>query len=169
MPASIGATRAHSSFSFTALKTLSHQQFPFKHPSSAAPANMPSRRRSTDERSKYEASALDCIFACGVCQATVPEVYSEGHSHGLNSGDSHQEAAVTKIWIADCSHVFCGKHLEGGGQSLEHTSTKAFNSLTARYSVPSGRSRACEGYLSRMRRSQARRYEAEGILDSRLE
>lgn len=96
--------------------------------SSAARAIMPSRRRSTDESSKYEASALDCIFACGICQSTVPEVYSEGHSHGLNSGDSHQEAAITKIWwIADCSHVFCGKHLEGGGLSLECCIEKDFN------------------------------------------
>ncbi|CAK4034799.1 5-methyltetrahydropteroyltriglutamate--homocysteine methyltransferase [Lecanosticta acicola] len=73
-------------------------------------------RRTSSDRSSDDVSTLDLVFACAVCQRTVSEAYAtDAHEHGLHSGDGEEEGAVTKMWIADCSHVFCGKHLEGGG------------------------------------------------------
>jgi hypothetical protein len=61
----------------------------------------------------------EIIFSCEVCQATVSEIYATKESHeGFHSGSSEDggNGIVTKLWIGECSHVFCGKHLEGGGE-----------------------------------------------------
>ncbi|KAK5116620.1 hypothetical protein LTR62_007294 [Meristemomyces frigidus] len=55
------------------------------------------------------------VFSCGICQATLPEIYATTDSNqGFHSGSGDDEGIVTKMWIADCSHIFCGKHLSGG-------------------------------------------------------
>ncbi|KAK5138392.1 hypothetical protein LTR08_003453 [Meristemomyces frigidus] len=57
----------------------------------------------------------EIVFSCGICQATVSEVYaSKDSNHGFHSGSGDDDGVVTKLWIADCSHITCGKHLEGG-------------------------------------------------------
>jgi hypothetical protein len=57
------------------------------------------------------------VFSCGICQATIPEIYATKESnHGFHSGSGNSEGIVTKMWIANCSHIFCGKHLAGGGR-----------------------------------------------------
>lgn len=63
----------------------------------------------------------EIIFSCEICQATVSELYAtKKQNEGLFSGGSSDggNGIVTKMWIGACAHVFCGKHLEGGG---EHT------------------------------------------------
>jgi len=58
------------------------------------------------------------VFSCGICQATIPEVYATRESNqGFHSGSSDDEGIVTKLWIGECSHIVCGKHLPGGGES----------------------------------------------------
>jgi hypothetical protein len=60
---------------------------------------------------------LDVIFSCCVCSATFSEVY-EGRSesvHGLSDGINPKDRIVTRLWLASCCHVFCSKHLDGGG------------------------------------------------------
>lgn len=62
----------------------------------------------------------EIIFSCGICQATVTEVYATPESNkGFHSGSGDEDdGIVTRLWIAECSHVVCGKHLTGGGRSL---------------------------------------------------
>jgi hypothetical protein len=57
------------------------------------------------------------VFSCGICQATIPEVYVTKESNqGFHSGSGDDEGIVTKMWIAECSHIMCSKHLPGGGK-----------------------------------------------------
>ncbi|KAK5163752.1 uncharacterized protein LTR77_010425 [Saxophila tyrrhenica] len=57
----------------------------------------------------------EIIFSCGVCQATPSEVYATVESnHGFHSGSGEDDGIVTKMWIAECSHVSCSKHFEDG-------------------------------------------------------
>lgn len=65
-----------------------------------------------------DVSLEEIIFSCDVCQATVSEVYATKEQHdGFHSGSSQDRnnGIVAKFWIGECSHVFCGRHLEGGG------------------------------------------------------
>lgn len=58
------------------------------------------------------------VFSCGICQATIPEVYSTKDSNlGFHSDSGGDNGVVTKLWIAECSHIMCSKHLPGGGES----------------------------------------------------
>ena len=58
----------------------------------------------------------EIVFSCAICQATVSDVYASTESnHGFHSGDGDDDGIVTKMWIAECSHVTCAKHLENGG------------------------------------------------------
>lgn len=61
----------------------------------------------------------ELIFSCSICQATISEVYANPESNkGLRSasGEQQEDGIVTKMWIAECSHITCSKHLEGGGE-----------------------------------------------------
>lgn len=59
----------------------------------------------------------EIVFSCSVCQATVSEVYATVESnHGFHSGSGDGDGIVTKMWIGECSHITCGKHLENGGK-----------------------------------------------------
>jgi len=61
-------------------------------------------------------SPLEVIFSCGICQDTFKTIYSEpdGNSGLRNSADS-TKGAVVKLWLTECAHLTCGKHLEDGG------------------------------------------------------
>lgn len=66
-----------------------------------------------------DVSLEEIIFSCDICQATVSEVYAtKEHHKGFHSGSSDNDGngIVTRFWIGACSHVFCGKHLDGGGK-----------------------------------------------------
>ncbi|KAI9811643.1 MAG: hypothetical protein M1827_005392 [Pycnora praestabilis] len=61
-------------------------------------------------------SPLDIIFSCGVCQATLEEIYTEPETNvGLRDGKDPNQGQVTKLWLTECAHLTCGKHLDGGG------------------------------------------------------
>lgn len=62
-------------------------------------------------------SIEEIVFSCSICQALVSEVYSTTESNqGFHSGAGDEDGIVTKMWITECSHVTCAKHLEGGGE-----------------------------------------------------
>jgi len=64
-------------------------------------------------------SPEDVIFSCGMCQATIAEVYATKESNRGFCGDpGDDEGIVTKFWISECAHITCGKHLEGGGKGM---------------------------------------------------
>jgi hypothetical protein len=71
---------------------------------------------TSDSSSAQSLTLPELIFSCGICQATVSEVYATPESHkGFHSGSGDDDGIVTRLWIAECSHVSCGKHLAGGG------------------------------------------------------
>lgn len=58
----------------------------------------------------------EIVFSCTICQATVSEVYATIESNrGFHSGSGDEDGIVTKMWITECSHITCAKHLENGG------------------------------------------------------
>ncbi|KAM3420580.1 hypothetical protein BST61_g3842 [Cercospora zeina] len=76
----------------------------------------PARVSSVD--SENPAPALEeIIFSCGVCQATVSDLYPTSADNPNSHSDTDDGMGV-KLWIASCVHVFCGRHLEGGGVSF---------------------------------------------------
>lgn len=63
-------------------------------------------------------SPLNFIYACSVCCATFADAY-EGQNEtvqGLSDGINPKDRLVTKLYLGSCCHVFCGKHIEGGGE-----------------------------------------------------
>ncbi|KAF2490818.1 hypothetical protein BU16DRAFT_621520 [Lophium mytilinum] len=71
---------------------------------------------ATPSPQRQVASELDVIFACSICQATLSEIYEKPESaHGLRDGHSPVDRLVTKLWLTDCAHLTCSKHLPGGG------------------------------------------------------
>lgn len=71
---------------------------------------------TSDSSSAQNLTLPKVIFSCGICQATVSEVYAMPESNkGFHSGSGDDDGIVTRLWIAECSHVSCGKHLAGGG------------------------------------------------------
>lgn len=68
-------------------------------------------------------SPLNFIYACSICCASFADIY-EGHREtvqGFSDGINPKERLVTRLYLANCCHVFCGKHLEGGGECYEAT------------------------------------------------
>lgn len=79
---------------------------------------MSSVQPTSDSSSAQGLTLPELIFSCGICQATVSEVYATPESNkGFHSGSGDDDGIVTRLWIAECSHVSCGKHLAGGGAS----------------------------------------------------
>ncbi len=72
----------------------------------------------SSEQDAEEALPLELIvFSCGVCQAVLPEVYAtKENNKGFHSDSGGENGVVSKLWIAECSHIMCGKHLPGGGE-----------------------------------------------------
>ena len=60
------------------------------------------------------------VFSCTICQATPSEVYTTTESNkGFHSGSGDEAGIVTKMWISQCSHITCAKHLENGGMQTD--------------------------------------------------
>ncbi|RMZ02840.1 hypothetical protein D0862_05885 [Hortaea werneckii] len=86
--------------------------------------------------SEGEVSLPEIVFSCGSCQATPPELYAKRESNrGFHSGSGDEDGIVVKLWIADCSHITCNKHLPGGGTSYAYT-TDPYYLLTKSLAVP---------------------------------
>jgi|TARA_R110002003_G_scaffold1122_4_gene22485 hypothetical protein len=64
------------------------------------------------------AAPLNFIYACQICCYSFADVY-EGRNEtvkGFSDGINPKERLVTHLYLASCCHVFCGSHLEGGGE-----------------------------------------------------
>jgi len=73
---------------------------------------------ASDASSTRDADLPDIIFSCGVCQKTASEIYATTESNkGFQSDSGDEDGAVTRLWISECSHLMCGRHLPGGGMS----------------------------------------------------
>lgn len=61
---------------------------------------------------------IEVIFSCQVCNNPISEIYEEPDTDKgfRDSNGSSTEHPVTKLWLTECSHLTCGKHLEGGGK-----------------------------------------------------
>lgn len=65
--------------------------------------------------------AVDLILNCSICQDTLSAIYATPDSrHGLQQNPhrgtgSNSDGSITKLWLTECAHITCGKHLEGGG------------------------------------------------------
>ena len=65
-----------------------------------------------------ECSLLNFIYACSICGATFADTY-DGHNEtvqGFSDGINPKDRLVTKLYLSGCCHVFCGDHIEGGGE-----------------------------------------------------
>ena len=102
----------------------------------------------------------EIVFSCGVCQATVSELYASKDSNlGFHSGSGNDDGVVTKLWIADCSHITCAKHLEGGGKDTCVLFARGLLTISLSGPVPSqGHATARNvSSMSRTRRRQPQR------------
>ena len=62
--------------------------------------------------------AIDLIFSCTICQETLSSIYSSAEGdgdRGLHRSGDPQSGRVTKLWLTECAHLTCAKHLQGGG------------------------------------------------------
>ncbi|KAL1641142.1 hypothetical protein SLS58_006250 [Diplodia intermedia] len=67
--------------------------------------------------------ALEVIFTCDICQASVSDIYGKGGPGATETdfqdGRAHTaDRRVTSLWLTQCMHLTCGKHLEGGGEPV---------------------------------------------------
>ncbi|KAF2118004.1 hypothetical protein BDV96DRAFT_489107 [Lophiotrema nucula] len=71
-------------------------------------------------------SALDVIFACCICQATVSDIYdgNDESVQGLSDGINPKDRIVSRLWLTSCCHVMCNKHIEGGGPPFHPAGTR---------------------------------------------
>ena len=83
--------------------------------------------------------ALDLVLSCSICQESLSSIYAgEDEAHALRTSTNARNERVTKFWLTDCAHLVCGKHLEGGGESLRifRNSTDIRNNQLRRSTVP---------------------------------
>lgn len=76
------------------------------------------KQRADQHRRKKGAEPLDIIYSCCVCNATFSEVY-DGPCETvkmLSDGLNPKDRIVSRLFISSCSHIFCAKHLDGGGK-----------------------------------------------------
>jgi len=60
---------------------------------------------------------VELIFSCTVCGATLDELYGQPQNErGFNGSGISLDRPATKLWLAECTHLTCNEHLEGGGQ-----------------------------------------------------
>ncbi|KAF2709276.1 hypothetical protein K504DRAFT_431651 [Pleomassaria siparia CBS 279.74] len=69
---------------------------------------------------------LDVIFSCHICSATCAEVYAGHHEtvQGFTDGINPKERLVTKLFLTQCCHVVCSKHLENGAPPFHKSGTR---------------------------------------------
>lgn len=60
---------------------------------------------------------LDIIFNCGICHDSLRDIYAASEDNkGFGDGRDVGQTTVNKFWIAECGHLICAKHIEGGGR-----------------------------------------------------
>ncbi|KAL9641094.1 MAG: hypothetical protein Q9204_000319 [Flavoplaca sp. TL-2023a] len=78
-------------------------------------STLPGRPLGTDDaarRSRPE--TIDFILSCSICQDTLSTLYAQSDKDGLRQGTDDYDGAITKLWLTECAHVTCAKHMEGG-------------------------------------------------------
>ncbi|MCJ1469899.1 hypothetical protein MMC07_008543 [Pseudocyphellaria aurata] len=59
---------------------------------------------------------LDIIVSCSICQQSICDIYAAPEqSDGLRQGPDLGNGKITRLWLAECGHFTCTKHLAGGG------------------------------------------------------
>jgi len=84
-------------------------------------------------------STIDIVLSCSICQATLSSIYEEDdQNNGLRNGDDLHDGRVTKLWLTECAHLTCAKHLEGGGKSCFRISASIdrANKQASRSTIP---------------------------------
>ncbi|KAF6229552.1 hypothetical protein HO173_011407 [Letharia columbiana] len=72
----------------------------------------------TQESLSLQFSPADIVLSCTICQETLSTIYADDdQNNGLIRKDREdsQNGKVTKLWLTECAHLTCGKHLPGGG------------------------------------------------------
>ncbi|KAK4982799.1 hypothetical protein LTR66_009093 [Elasticomyces elasticus] len=85
-------------------------------------------KSSSEYCTEQKPSPRDVIFSCAICQATLSDIYAKTESNpGIRNGCDSDHSIATKLWLTDCGHLTCSKHLEGGGAPFhpEHQSPRA--------------------------------------------
>jgi len=60
---------------------------------------------------------VELIISCTVCGATLDQLYGRiENGHKLDDSSISLDRPVTKLWLAECTHLTCNEHLEDGGQ-----------------------------------------------------
>ncbi|KAL8682762.1 MAG: hypothetical protein Q9186_001184 [Xanthomendoza sp. 1 TL-2023] len=60
---------------------------------------------------------IDFILSCSICQDTLSAVYAtQDKNDGLRRSTDNGDGAIIKLWLTECAHITCAKHLEGGGE-----------------------------------------------------
>ena len=77
-------------------------------------------------RQNSHLTPLDIIISCSVCQRSISDIYATPEkSDGLRQGPDLGNGKITRLWLTECGHFTCTKHLAGGGKQL--VSHSAFN------------------------------------------
>ncbi|KAL9030912.1 MAG: hypothetical protein Q9196_001020 [Gyalolechia fulgens] len=68
------------------------------------------------ETAARQPNTVDFVLSCSICQQTFSAVYADHDGdNGLRTDAHRTDGSITKLWLTECAHVTCGKHLEGGG------------------------------------------------------
>ncbi|KAL8874346.1 MAG: hypothetical protein Q9174_000297 [Haloplaca sp. 1 TL-2023] len=65
-----------------------------------------------------QATSTDHVLSCSICQNIPSRIYaSPDEVLGLHQGEEDTKGFfITKLWLTECAHITCGKHLDGGGE-----------------------------------------------------
>lgn len=55
---------------------------------------------------------LDLIFSCNICHNSIRDIRTPRLDE---KGLEGVRKPVAKLWMTECAHLICAKHLEGGG------------------------------------------------------
>lgn len=70
-------------------------------------------------RQNYHLTPLDIIVSCSVCQRSISDIYATPEQgDGLRQGPDLGNGKITRLWLTECGHFTCTKHLAGGGKQL---------------------------------------------------
>ncbi|KAL8642594.1 MAG: hypothetical protein Q9228_000735 [Teloschistes exilis] len=77
---------------------------------------------------------VDIVLSCSVCQDTLSSIYASSvNDRGLRQGPDLKGGSINKLWLTECAHIVCGKHLEGGEVCRKESTTAIFRPNTSRF------------------------------------
>ena len=84
------------------------------------------------ESVSFQISPTDIVLSCTICQRTLSAIYADvDRNHNLcKDGEDPNGGKITKLWLTECAHLTCGKHLPGGGQSSSYQCCNVLHRLT---------------------------------------